>query len=478
MKTWVISISVFLLTCAASAVVVAGTWRANTGADLSVDFTDNVFLSEDEQQSDTLLILTPRLSLSHNGSRRFSSSITYTPSIRYSLQGVRDNEIAHFLNADADVIVLRNIFGVRARASARQRLIDRNAAFTDDGLTNPDNITNTYSIEIVPYSFPTKLGRFAVLAMDFGADLVINEQGANSSGNFVNIGLTSGSIFTRWRWGLSYNRDFTQSDQDSDDGSTLRNLEANARYFIDRTWSVSGSIGYDDLQANTLRDVDGLTWRTGLGWNPSPRSSFNLSYGERFSGRNFQFDFHHRHRRLSWQASLQRSITTANNEFLNRNIFPTIDGNGDPIEDPTQDPDATEILPGPTLDETLFILDSLNLSTGWAMNRTNLSLGLNYSQRDSLVDDLITNDLVFSLGMGRKLTPRSTASITATWIKHSEDDNDDAEFEQWSGSLSYSNSLSNYFRFSIQYLLSVRDALTGADFTENRIGMGLSTRLR
>ncbi len=467
-----------LLACVVSGVVMAGTWRGRTGADLSVDFSDNVFLTEDEQQSDTLLRLTPRLNLIYSGSRRFSSSIIYTPSIRYSVQGVRDNEIAHFLNADADAILVRNVFGVRARASAGQRLINRNAAFTEDGLANPDNITNSFRLEINPYLLPIKLGRIAVLTVDTAANLVVNEQGADSSGNALDVNLASGRMFTRWRWLLSYNRDFTQSDRDEDPGSTLGSLEASASYFINRLWSIDGAIGYDDLQANTLRDVDGLTWQAGMNWIPSPKSSFRLSYGERFGGSNLLFDFRHRHRQFNWQASLSRDITTANNEFLNRELFPTVDALGNPIEDPSQDPNATEILPGPSLDETLFILDSLNLSANWGRRRTKLTLRLNYSQRDNLVDNLLTEDLFLSLNLRRNLTSRSSASILASWINHIEDNNDNAEYQQWSGSVRYSNSLSNYFTFSMQYFLSHRDARAGENFTENRITLGLSTRLR
>ncbi len=54
-----------------------------------------------------------------------------------------------FFNTPVGEVIDRRL-GVRANARAGQRIIDRNQGFAGDGITNPDNVTNTYSLSISP----------------------------------------------------------------------------------------------------------------------------------------------------------------------------------------------------------------------------------------------------------------------------------------------------------------------------------------
>jgi len=450
----------------------AGRWkvRVSRGVDLRTEFSSNVFLQEaDDTQQDTMLGARIRINMSRQGSRA-SANIRYAPELQLFVQGTQSNRIVHFLNATGDVELIKRLFGIRASARAGQSIIDPNAPFTQDDFNNPDNITDTYSLSINPYILPIRLGDFAVLSMGIDYSYVVNSDSGvqDSLGRDVTINVASGRAFDRFTWDLS-TRHTLVSYEDDDDDDLFANLNASANYRINSKWQLNSVFGYDDNDVRTTRDINGFFWRLGATFRPNSRASFAFGVGERYNSTDFSFDASYRHRRSAWTANYTRNLQTARDEFLDRAIFPLVDEFGNPIEDPTLDPESYRLVPGATLDDTVFIADRFNLGWGWTRRRLSLSLNVGFVRRDDLRIDSVTRDGILNFNLGRRLSARSSAGFNGRWLNHVDESISLNDYHQWSAAMSYDRRLSRYMNMNLAYRITVRDAENGNDFAEDRI---------
>ncbi len=452
----------------------AAKWRGSASATLDLEFSDNIDLSDTNPRSDTLLVLSPSLNFNLLGSSRVSSSIAYNPRFTQSFENSRDSDVTHFLDANMDAVLKRNWFGVRIDAQAGQRVIDPRGGF-GGSINNPDNLTNTYSLRIEPYSFPTRLGRYAYLDTRFGAGLVINEEGTDSGNQSIDISLKNGPYFSRWNWALNYSS-ANNTNRDTNETDNLGTFNFESNHFINRNWSVSASLGYDDLTAQTLRSVDGVSWVLGVTWTPSDRSNFSLGYTDRFDGNALLFNFFQQYRRFSWQSNFTRTISTANNDFLQQQETVLVDVDGNPIVDTSAN---QQFIPrtGPQLNETLFIADTFRLAAAWSKNRTSLSVNADYVKRDNLQVNLITKDLGVNASLSRRLSRRSSVALGLNWLTHKESVDPLLDYRQWSMGLSYGRVLGRRSSVGISYRYTSRDTENqDGNYSENRVTMSFSSR--
>ena len=450
----------------------AGRWkvRVSRGVDLRTEFSSNVFLEgADDRQQDTMLGARLRINMSRRGSRA-SANISYSPELRIFLQGTQSNRIVHFLNATGDVELIKRLFGIKASAKAGQSIIDPNASFTQDSFTNPDNVTDTFSLSISPYILPVRLGDFAILSMGINYSIVVySDSGVQDSlGRDATINLASGRAFDRFTWDLS-TRHTLVSYEDEDDNEIFANLTASANYRINRKWQLNSVFGYDNNDVNTTRDINGFFWRLGATYRPNARASFAASVGERYNSTDFSFNAKYRHRRSAWTADYSRNLQTARDEFLERAIFPLTDEFGNPIEDPTLDPYSYQNVPGAALDDTVFIADRFNLGWDWSRRRVNLSVKIGFVRRDDLRLDKVTRDGIVNFNLDRTLSARSSVGLNGSWLNHEDESTSLNDYRQWSAAMSYNRSLSRYMNVNLAYRITVRDAESGDDFAEDRI---------
>jgi len=465
-----------LLACLLAGEAMAGRWkvRGTKGLDLNTEFSSNVFLDgADDETADSVISARGRLNISRRGSRA-SVNISYAPELRYYVRGDRDPEIVHFLNANGDIELIERLFGISANARAGQRVIDSNRAFTQDGITNPDNITDTYSVTLSPYLLPIRLGDYAVFELNANYSLVLNSDSdvQDSRGRNATLKLTSGRYFNRLTWSLETQHSIDSYDNRGDD-EVFSNLAASLNYYLSRSWQLNSSFGYDDNNVNTTRDINGGFWRLGATYTPHSRASLSAGLGERYNSEDYYLDFSYRHRRIRWFANYDRNIQTAQDEFLERNIFPDEDVFGDPVLDPTLDESSYEVVPGAPLTDTVYISDRLNLGLDWSRRRTNLSLNAGYVRRDDLRIDSITRDWSLRFRLGHRLSPRSSASLNGRWFQRLDDSLEDNDYQQWSGGVSYSYRMSQRMSLGLFYRFTRRDADNGEDFEEDRLGLSL-----
>lgn len=499
--------------------VVAGSWRAEKGIELEADFIGNVFLDAEDTQQETVLRLRPWIDAtlgggSNGGGRariatargreygrsdrfgqldrptsrrdrqgggrgRVSASIRYAPELRYYVEGTQDTQLTHFLDANLDVELVRRIFGVRMDARASQSIIDRDAPFTTDGLTNPENITDTYSLSISPYLLPIPVGPYAYLAITTDIGVVANSasNAQDSSLGVSAITLFNGRYFNDLTWSLTSEGAFVSFD-DREDENNFNRLIARVDYRLNRRWQLNSWFGYDDNDVRTTRDINGFFWNLGATYAPNTRSWFRFGYGERFNEPDYRLDFNHRHRHTTWTAEYRREIQTAQGEFLERGLFPETDSSGNPVDDPILDQDSLGVDPGSSQNDALYLLDRFRFLLRWERKRTRLDTELRYDQRDDLQIDDVTHDWGLRMTLERETTSRSTVSIRGSWLNHSEDGDSDNDYRQWSARLQYRYRFSARTNLRLAYQFTTRDAENDTNFDEERINLLLSSSYR
>jgi hypothetical protein len=125
------------------------------------------------------------------------------------------------------------------------------------------------------------------------APALLSDTDIHQASGFV----AGGENFNRLRWRLA--ADHAETRVSNGGGATpgaggsatsLRRQSASAQpsYVVTRWLSLLGTLGYDHIESSGFRkDLDGSFWNGGVRLTPSQRTSFELTYGERYGGPNW-----------------------------------------------------------------------------------------------------------------------------------------------------------------------------------------------
>lgn len=461
----------------------AGNWHTTTGFSVNTDYSGNIFLDSQDSQDDFLLRLQPRIEMSKTGGR-VKTSIAYAPEYRYYVQGSAENQLVNFLRASSDAELVENWFGISVSANAGQNLIDRAQAFTRDGAMNPENVTNSYSLVFSPYILPQQVGRYFTwsLSSDLDYTAFSSNRVDNSIGRQLGINLASGPFFSTFEWDISFDKQFTDyKDNTSDalDGSQ-ETILGTVTYHLSQIYSLLGSLGYDGTEVDTNRNVNGVFWKVGMGWDPNPRNSAKLWIGERYGDQDYEFEITHRHRHTNLFAKYNRELTDSRSEVRDRSIFPNTDPFGEQIQDPFSDEDSLGIdTTGPTLKDGLYIRDYFRLGMQIDWQRTGFSLEGYYNKRDSLTAEDNSSDRGLDVSLSRDLTPKLTASLSASFLDYQNNLDANGDYQQWSSSLRLERRLSPDTSVQFRYTINNRDGSdANNDFIEDHVSLQWATQFQ
>ncbi len=165
-----------------------------------------------------------------------------------------------------------------------------------------------------------------------------------------------------------------------------------------------------------------------INWQPSQRTSLVAGYNKRFFGDSYNLNFSHQTKRLTNKISYHETI-----EIYDRDSFQEV-GLGEfwcPIGGPF---DANSCFPSsqPPSDTTGFILVpltglepvesnefSINKRLAWnstlALSRTTFAVDITTRERESLTTGIIDDNFDISLSATRKLSPRSSLKLLASY---------------------------------------------------------------
>ncbi|MEI7968830.1 MAG: TIGR03016 family PEP-CTERM system-associated outer membrane protein [Betaproteobacteria bacterium] len=292
-----------LLVTAISSGAGASEWNPRMSLSLTATGSDNPSLRvRGQEQSDLILRTAPVFGVKRS-SGMLKVDMTYAPVVVGSLNDTTGDSLFNTLNASANLEAVPSRFFVDSRATIAQTFISPFGAQPRDVTTSTTNRTETRTIALSPYY----QGRFSgggtfQLRDDFLyttyaqgnlPDQTTNRVSAVASGDpgrFIVPGV-----------------DATHQDSSLASGQQFSSdiLRGRASFRFDADLSVYLTGGHERNDYGT-RSFSGSTYGVGGQWQPTPRTTVNLSVDKRFFGTGYAADVSHRTRATTWRLRLSR----------------------------------------------------------------------------------------------------------------------------------------------------------------------------
>jgi uncharacterized protein (PEP-CTERM system associated) len=270
--------------------------------------TNNVELSPNQPISDAVTDLAAGISL-RSSSGRVRGALDYTLSeylhARHSELNTRQNT----LNANLGADLVEGRARVDVVAAIKQTAISAFGVQPGVGGQPASNLTESRTISISP-SFNGPLGSAVRYSSGLGYSIG-NARGGNAGdvtnlNAFVSLGPERPGVVA-WSVDLSsLQTDYNAGRRTVDNhmlGSLSRKIDA-----LDLTVKASAGVEVTDL--TSVERLRYETWGIGATWIPSPRTTLQAQYDERFFGNSHTLRFEHRTALTTWTFSDSRSLST------------------------------------------------------------------------------------------------------------------------------------------------------------------------
>lgn len=440
-------------------------WRPSVS--VSEEFSDNVDLDPEDEQSAFITRVTPGLSF-RSFTSRFRGGFDGAIRTRYTTEGDDEGfDAAGALTADGELHLVRDRLFLEGNASVSQEVLDNDEAQAEANL----DTVQVYRISPV---LRNRFGGFAVSELRYvlGQILVSADDVADTTAHLGQASLGSGTDFDRLRWLL--NGRISEAIRSGDSNVSRADVDLETEYGVARWLSVIAGGGYqsfDDGDSETK--FDSPAYRGGLRWRPGRRTELAFTYGkrdDRFSpAATFRYwiteDAQFLARYVEGLSTSQERLSE-NLAFIgiDRETGEFIDERADTRFDSRPDPfdidDATEYIKAARA-ELVF-------------GRGRYSVGLRgYVGREEKVltgeeEDVWRIDAVWSRGLGRDLTFDLSGGFERVQF---DDGRDDDEYRIQPG-LRYMLGPRATLFLDYRYLWQNSNDPT-AEYTENRVGVGL-----
>ncbi len=293
-------------------------WDFTPRVTVGVEATDNVRLApRGQEDADLIGHARPGFTLRRDGVRN-DTRVDYQLNHRTHLSESSEDRTTHMLRARNQTEVIEDTFFVDVTASRREQATSLLDPVGIGGSTPRSNIEETSYYSVSP-NLQNEFGTFARQDIRYTYDErhYHRSNRASSTGNRAEYTLDSGPTFDRVFWQLAgfYDR---LKYEDGLEGE-FSEISATLGYNIGRTLRVFGVVGEEFNDYETLRDDDdGSFWEVGVGWTPTPVTSVEARYGERFFGTTRALSATHRSRRASYGVSYSEGISSTRDrrEFM------------------------------------------------------------------------------------------------------------------------------------------------------------------
>jgi predicted porin len=434
---------------------------------VSEEFSDNVDLDPEDEQSAFITSVTPALSF-RSFTSRFRGGFDGAIGTRYTTEGDEEGfEADGALTADGEVRLVRDRLFLEGQASVSRQVLDNDEAQAESNL-------DTVQVYRVSPVLRNRLGGFAVseLRYTLGQLVVSSDDVADTTAHVGQASLGSGTDFDRLRWLL--NGRVSEAIRSGDSDVSRADVDLETEYGIARSFSVIAGGGYqsfDDGDPET--EFDSPAYRGGFRWRPGRRTELALTYGrrdDRFSpAASFRYRFTED---AQFLASYAEGLSTSQERLsenlalvgIDRETGEFIDERTNTRFDPRPDPFDID-------DETEYIKAA---RADLVLNRGRYSVGLRgYAGREETVvtgdeEDVWRVDAVWSRGIGRRLTFDLSGGFERIAFEGGRDDD---EYRIQPG-VRYALGPRATLFLDYRYLWQNSNDPT-AEYAENRVGAGL-----
>jgi uncharacterized protein (PEP-CTERM system associated) len=439
----------------------AGQWTITPRVSVGEIYSDNINLDDDDKEGDLITELTPGINIVGEGGR-ITGELDYQLQSLFFLSNSDASGVSQQMDANATAEVTKNFFFVDATSRFGQSIVDAQGTISRNNVNDAGNQTDFYAYGISPYILP-HFGGYADGTFRYSLDHVrYDDDVSNSLENRFDASLVSGRKFGPLAWSADYV--FDDINRSKAENVRYENAAADARYFINRKFSLVAQAGYANNDFDSSEEIEnGSYWAVGGLWqpsryyslealsgknldtvtvslNPGRRTSLQVTYRDRKVGLNdgeaWLGTFRHRTRQTNWSADYTEDTTTQQQQQLGEGGF-TFQG-VDPTTGETnpnpQPGDLVVIVPtGPISSLTNEVIErkrgsaTLGIRTG----KTGLRFTVFKQQRRYLTSLREEDTHGFSASVNRRVAPRTNAVVTGSWQRIEDSDGGRGDTDFW-----------------------------------------------
>ena len=462
-----------ILLALTSKLAIAAKWDFSESVLMSLAYTDNVELVENDTESAWALILSPNFIINGQG-RRLNVSIAA------NLQFVSGSDETFYpqLRANANSELIKNRFFINVFATANQQTINplRPAG---SPINRTDNLTTTYTLGFNPY-YIEHFGDLANLRVDYSYRrqfYVSNDLNDQEHNNFY-LKLNSGRKFSTFNWDLYGKYEKTTYEGNPNSDTTFKSLDILLGYRLTRSLSPYLTFG---REWNTFQSrgstKGGDKWLIGTTWTPNPRLNMDVGYGYRFFGHYPYVDVSYRHKHSALRMRYTHELQSGYVPIDQQNILAQTDLAGNPVDPFSGNPlDLANPEPGSFTGDGANVNKRLNLSYLLFGKRTSFSVNGRYSDREYVDSFKNLTEWKLWLDLRRQLARQLSVSGNASWDRTQ--DEFDFSADTWKLGFRITRGLGDHTNLTLSYTYAERDSnRPDDDYTENRFALVLRTSM-
>lgn len=280
--------------------------------DTSLTYVDSKRDADLVQGSDLTTEVRPGFRYSSR-SGRVRGSASYGMGLIFHSRGSPSSEVAHQLSANlAGELIEKRAFVDVSASIAKQALSAYGQQSVVSTRADNTNLGEVWNLSVSPYISGT-LGDVAVF------NLRLNAAATNTRKSITGDSTTAGasaSIKSATRgavigWGLTASS--TKSDFRAGTESTSESAIASINITPDVDWAFTLRGGNETTDIGASQQQSYSTWGASVRWQPSPRTTADLSSDHRFFGRSHNVSFSHRFPLSSVRFTSARDVTLSTN---------------------------------------------------------------------------------------------------------------------------------------------------------------------
>lgn len=487
------------LLAAAPFPVLGAQWTATSSISPEISYTDNVCLSSDNEQGESIAIVNSNLRIGATGTRASFDVGAVLEVNNLSDSKLEDSgcgggsaitgnrqQFAPRVNGTAEAELWEDWFFIDASVNVDQNEVNPFLPGGGDSLNRRGN-TNTFARYTLSPYISHRFPDFANLELRYSVDDEVNSEDIfvpDSGRESIDFNLDSNGG-GRLSWGVqatSSTFDYEETATSPAQESELRSARLRLAYQVNRNWQINGFYGNEDNDfVSTLEETDGEFWDVGVRWTPNSRTTVEVGVEDRFFGTSPRFSVNHSYRRSTFSASFTRDLTYDRN-IRSSGIDQSFDDNTnvplDPVTGLPLDTGANRstVSTSPILDERFTLGYSYRFRRGTLnVNASDSDQTRAEDQRDQSFQSLsvsVTRDL------SRALTFRSALRLYKTESNSENESPGRNDNELRSFSMGLNRPLNENMSLSLDYeYQSRRDDFSANEYDENRVSLSINIRL-
>ena len=236
-----------------------------------------------------------------------------------------------------------------------------------------------------------------------------------------------------------------------------------------------GSLGYEDNSFRSAEDAgSGIIWDVGVRWTPSGRTTLEATYGRRFFGDRYFFNFSHESRRTKWHITYDEVPYTARQAQIAEAV--AAGGGAIPIIDPVTGLPTVSGAGIPTLSDEVYVQRRLAGGLVIEAGRNDFDILVFQEERDYQSTGVSDDFWGASVLWTRNISRLTYLDMSASWtsVDTNVDLTDERQDDLLGLHVGLRRELGRHLTSTIEYRRVERSSTDPtADLVENRISAGI-----